>query len=269
MCSLLYIQSVIHILPYYSESFLWSLSLLICFTFLLFLFFCLLCLFHSQLDKEVLDEFMKDAMELRRQSLQKASDGIEDGSKYSLQEASGSKTPGSDTVPTLQRGAATKASGPLEAASSSNNNTSGQRKVMKKLPPPPISTKSRPAPPPPPRAVSQCAQPATSRPPRPPPPSQKKLDVEGVKSSPKHNEQKASKDGSSRGSGHPQKCRSDLRTKKEYPKELNPFEFDVDISLPSNEKTSNCDLTPDLNPLSEEYNDEQGWRCQLWCQAGW
>ena len=197
-------------------------------------------------------------MELRRQSLQKASDGIEDGSKYSLQEASGSKTPGSDTVPTLQRGAATKASGPLEAASSSNNNTSGQRKVMKKLPPPPISTKSRPAPPPPPRAVSQCAQPATSRPPRPPPPSQKKLDVEGVKSSPKHNEQKASKDGSSRGSGHPQKCRSDLRTKKEYPKELNPFEFDVDISLPSNEKTSNCDLTPDLNPLSEEYNDEQG-----------
>ena len=108
--------------------------------------FCLLCLTNSQLNKEVLDEFMKDAMELRRQSLQKASDGIEDGSKYSLQEASGSKTPASDTVSTLQRGAAKKASGPLEVAPCSNNITSGQRMVMRKLPPPPISTKSRPAP---------------------------------------------------------------------------------------------------------------------------
>lgn len=144
--------------------------------------FFLLCSTPSQSDKEVLDEFMKDATELRRQSLQKASNSDEDSSKSSLQEASGSKFPMADTVPALQCGAATEASGPPEAPSCSNNNTSVQRKVKRKLPPPTLSTKSRPAPPPPPRALSQCAQPATSRPPRPPPPS-----VKGAKSSSKQN----------------------------------------------------------------------------------
>ena len=188
----------------------------------------LLCLTHSKSDKEVLDEFMKDAMELRRQSLQNASNSKGDGSTSSLQEASGSKAPVANTVPALQCGAATKASGPLEAPSCSNNNSSGQRKVKSKLPLP-TSKKLRPAPPPPPRAVSQCAQPATSRPPRPPPPS-----VKDAKSSSKHNEEKASKDGTSRRSALPQKCRSELKTKNTYPKDLNPFGSDT--SLPSSEK---------------------------------
>ena len=193
---------------------------------------------------------MKDAMELRRQSLQNASNSQGDGSKSSLQEASGSKAPMVDTVPTLQCGAATKASGPLEAPSCSTNNTSGQRKVKRKLPPP-TSSKSRPAPPPPPRAVAQCAQPATSPPPRPPPPS-----VKDAKISSKHNEEKASKDGGTRRSTRPQKCRNGLKTKNKYPKELNPFGSDT--SLSSGKKTSRRDFPPELNPFSEEYNDEQG-----------
>ena len=193
---------------------------------------------------------MKDAMELRRQSLQKASSGKVDVSKSSLQEASGSRAPMADTAASLQGGAATKASGPLEAASCSNNNTSGQRKFKRKLLPSTLSTKSHPAPPPPPRAVSPCAQPATSRPPCPPPPSGR-----CAKRSSKQNEEKVSKDGSSRRSARPHKSRSDVKTKDKYPKGLNPFGSDT--SLPSSEKTSKCDVPPELNPFSEEYNDEQ------------
>ena len=189
-------------------------------------------------------------MELRKQSLQKASSGKVNSSKSSLQEASGSKAPMADTAAALQGGAATKASGPQEAASCSNNSTSGQRKVKRKLLTPTPSTKSRPAPPPPPRAVSQSAQPATSRPPRPPPPS-----VRGAKRLSKQDEEKASKDGSSRRSARPHKSRSGVRTKDKYPKDLNPFGSDT--SLPSSEKISKCDFPPELNPFSEEYNDEQ------------
>ena len=90
-----------------------------------FVFCFFFTLFNSrQSDKLVLDEFMKEAMELRRQLLQKASNSKEDGSKSSL-EASGSKPPMEDTVPALQCGEATKVSGPLDAPSCSNNNTSG------------------------------------------------------------------------------------------------------------------------------------------------
>ena len=173
-----------------------------------------------------------------------------DSSKSSLQEASGSKAPIADTAPLLQGGAATKDSGPLEAASCSNKNTSGQREVKRKLLPPTLSPKSRPAPPPPPRAVSLCAQPATSRPPRPPPPSDR-----GAKRSSKQTEEKVSKDGSSRRSASPHKSRSGVKTKDKYPKELNPF--GSDNSLPSSEKTSKCDFPPELNHFSEEYNGEQ------------
>ena len=82
---------------------------------------------------------------------------------------------------------------------------------------------------------------------------------DNTKCSSKNNEQKASKDGSNRGSGHPQKCHSELKTRKEYPKELNPFESDVDISLPSSEKTSTCDFPPEVNSYSKEYSDEHGY----------
>ena len=193
---------------------------------------------------------MKDAMELRRQSLQKASSGKVNRSKSSLQEASGSKAPMADTAPALQGGAATKASGPLEAASCSHSNTSGQRKVKRKLLPPTLSTKSRPAPPPPPRAVSPCAQPATSSPPRLPPPSDS-----CAKRSSKQSEEKVSKDGSSRRSARPHKSCNGVKIKDKYPKELNPFGSDT--SLPSSEKKSKCDFPPELNPFSEEYNDKE------------
>ena len=195
---------------------------------------------------------MKDTMELRRQSLQKASKSQEDSSKSSSEEASGSKATLADTVPVLQCDEATKASGPLEAASCSTNNTSGKRKVKRK---PVRPHPSRPAPPPPPGGVSQCTPPA-ARPPRPPPPSKSKGDVKDVKHSLKHNEEKASKDGSSSRSAHPRKGRRRLKAKKKYPKELNPF--GLDTPLPSSEKTSKCEFPPELNPFSEEYIDDQG-----------
>ena len=195
---------------------------------------------------------MKDTMELRRQSLQKASKSQEDSSKSSSQEASGSKATLADTVPVLQRDAATKASGHLEAAYCSTNNTSGKRKIKRK---PVRPHPSRPAPPPPPRGVSQSTPPA-ARPPRPPPPSKSKGDVKDVKHSLKHNEEKASKDGSSSRSAHPHKGRSGLKAKQKYPKELNPFGSDT--PLPSSEKTPKCEFPPELNPFSEEYNDDQG-----------
>ena len=53
----------------------------------------------------------------------------------------------------------------------------------------------------------------------------------------------------------PPKFRSGLRTKNKYPKELNPFGSDTSIS--AGIKTSEFDFPPDLNPFSEEYNDEQ------------
>ena len=108
---------------------------------------------HSRTDKEIFDEFMKDAMEWKKKSLQKANKSNEGGSKNSPKKSSEHKAPVSDTSAEEKKndksqfGANHKHKVAQKAASCSDNSNAGPRELNRKASSPTLSANSGPAPP--------------------------------------------------------------------------------------------------------------------------
>ena len=123
---------------------------------------------HSRTDKEIFDEFMKDAMEWKKQSLQKAKKNGEGSSENNSKKSSEHKTPVSDTSAEEKKnyksqfGPNHKLKVAQKAASCSDNSNAGPRKLNRKASfPTPSSKTSSAAPLPRPTQPSPPTQQAT------------------------------------------------------------------------------------------------------------
>ncbi|XP_078377430.1 uncharacterized protein LOC144660627 [Oculina patagonica] len=196
-------------------------------------------------DKEIFDEFMKDAMEWKK-SQQKANKNRdrEEGSKSSAKKSSGNKAPVSDTSAEERRndksqsGADNKLNVPQEAAFCSDNNKEPME--IKRKASSPTSSAKLSSPPPLPRLTV------------PSPPTQQpavasdghlKCDVKEVKSE--------------------KSCLSPKASPPSMEKSQEPGNQGDIISSPSRRKRNRrkkkaCKSPKWLNPFSKKYNDEQG-----------